>query len=105
MEEEGEGEEGEEELTVQRGEKMYKIGYGVKPFAKELKNQEDVIQILLMLEEGLNLRIQKLQPERTCMVPNRGVPCGKKFYPERQNQRYCSPWCQNRASTQASRAS
>lgn len=83
---------------------MFKVGYGVSTFLKEAMTKAQVEKILMGLKEGQKVRIQRLSPERVCQVPNRGVPCGKRFIAERPNQQYCSPWCQNRASTQASRA-
>jgi len=83
---------------------MFKIGIGVKPFKKNHVTKKNLLNLIQAMDEGQTIRIQKLLPQRTCIVPNRGVPCGKKFTPEKKSQKYCSPWCNNRASTQAARA-
>jgi hypothetical protein len=83
---------------------VFKVGYGVRPFEKKYETKKDVEKILTNLKEGQMVRVQKLPPERTCMVPLWGQPCGKKYIPDRMNQKHCSPWCQNRAATQTLRA-
>jgi len=71
----------------------------------DLYTSANVAKLLQGMEPFIPVTIRSVPKKRKCHAKLRNVECGREFTPIRPNQEYCSPWCQNRSTTQKHRAS